>query len=135
MEEDRNNNLSSSTAPPEIRELSEIADFISGAGVSMKPCFRTRTYVHKDSWTGAVFRRMHGENGVLGAYEISRIADRIAHAISNYAKSKWHQSLCEKARHFITGVVTIAQTYQEYPNITPILNSSILVVEKSLSSN
>ena len=120
------------SAPPEIKDLCEFADFISGAGISMKPCFKTKTFVHKDSWFGSLYRRAYGENGILGAREICDAGERLAYAIKMYENTVWHDTLCKKAESFIAGVLVISQTYQEYPNITPILNSSVTCVEKSL---
>ena len=119
--------------PPELRDLFEISSFIAHAKPSTKPCFRTRSYVSKDSWMGALYRRLHGESAMLGALQIQRIAERLSSSLYAYQGKIWEQTIRSHLTDFLKGVRVIEETYSDYTEVTPIFKTSILTIEHSLS--
>jgi hypothetical protein len=120
--------------PPELRDVFEISSFIAHARPMMKPCFRTRTYVTKDSWIGAIFRRFHGESAMLGALQIQRISERLSSSLQQYRGKIWEPTIRNHLVDFLKGVKIIQETYYDYTEVTPILCTTILTGEHALNS-
>lgn len=120
--------------PPELRDVFEISSFIAHARPMMKPCFRTRSYVTKDSWLGAIFRRFHGESAMLGALQIQRISERLSSSLQQYRGKIWEPTIRTHLIEFLKGVKIIQETYYDYTEVTPILCTTILTGEHALNS-
>jgi hypothetical protein len=120
--------------PPELRDVFEISSFIAHARPMMKPCFRTRTNVTKDSWIGAIFRRFHGESAMLGALQIQRISERLSSSLQQYRGKIWEPTIRNHLVDFLKGVKIIQETYYDYTEVTPILCTTILTGEHALNS-
>lgn len=124
---------SSSFLPPELVDLFEVSSFVGCARPYSKPCFRSKTYVSKDSWVGALYRRFYGENAMYGAMTIQRIAERLASALKNYKGQVWESAIRRHMVDFMKGVKIIQETYHDYTDVIPIFSTSLLIVDHSLN--
>ena len=128
-----NSDVGNSFIPPELVDLFEISSFVAAAKPYSKPCFRTKTFVSKDSWIGAIYRRFYGENAMIGAMYIQRIAERLASALKNYKGQVWEPAIRKHTTDFAKGIKVIQETYHDYTDVIPIFSTSLLIVEHSLN--
>lgn len=121
--------------PDNISKLIVDMDFIAAAKVQCKPCFKTRTYVHKDSWIGAGYRLFYGETALECTRFIENLCLKVANILVVNTGNDYHNILIDKILLFRLGIMNLLETYKDDIDIVSSLNISLLSITLMLPDN
>jgi hypothetical protein len=114
--------------PVHLTSLIEDVEYISLAQRSMKPCVRTRTYVHKDSMYGRAYRLYYGENGDSGSNYVRKVCENIAQSLELYRdRDELYMILLSKVLELRAGLSEIIETYNGHPSQAKYKTSLIII--------
>lgn len=97
-----------------------ILNFISTIPKDHKPCYKSRTFIHKDAWFVTIKRRWNGEKGEYGIEYLNRVLDNCdlyfrmclnQQTIDNLSK------LLKSLRESLKGFDNLIETYEDQAGV------------------
>lgn len=125
----------SPTIPLHLQSLFENMNFLGSAVKDGKPCFKSRLYVDRGSYSGAFYRWSTGEKqSTHGNDKIRICCESACQAYEAYKHSNYGPILTDKMLKLRKGLMEIRDTYERSNEIDTVnhINDSIMILEFKL---
>jgi len=116
-------NKYSVSIPPAMGSLLQKLEFLSMIEKGKKPCMYSQTFVDANSWSGILYRMLHGENKQVMMLHIQNIIEEAIRGFIDYPLHK--KTLLETLIKAKRGIENLSYTYNYSPDT--IANISVLM--------
>lgn len=118
--------------PTGLQILLSDLDFLSQIKRNTKPCCSERVLVDSNSWTGAIYRFIKGENRIQGISEIERVINQTVDAIEEHKNNDHIKIIVNYLSEAREGVFSLLTVYSNDPNIKARVNVQIDIIDNQL---
>ena len=117
--------------PVEVQDVLKRLEFFAQQERNMKPCVKQRTFVDANSWSGSIFRIIHGETSSGTICEINSILKEYGMCVRRFPSYKTLLEDC--LARASKGFNNLFETYNHKPSVTSDLRVVMSMVDIFLS--
>lgn len=110
------NGNSDMSMPIEVQDVLRRLEFFALQERNSKPCIKMRTFVDADSWSGMVYRLIHGESCSVTIQELKSMLKEYGACITYYPV--YRKLLEDGLERASKGISYLFETYQHKPGVT-----------------
>jgi len=119
--------------PVNLRDLLESSDFIGNTPDSHKINWKAKSYTFSDSWTGSIFRWLHGESAMYTVHQVQRVSERIIDSVKQYSETDWDSTVVDSSIKLLKGIENLRKTYQANVEVSSALTIVIINIKSCLN--
>lgn len=119
--------------PSGLQMLLTDLDFLGQIKRNQKPCVGNRVIVDADTWFGALYRLLKGENKANVVSKVEQTFNQTVDAIKTHEGTDHIKIIINYAARARDGVVNLKETYGSHPEILARLNVQLDLIELQLN--